>query len=111
MLKAPYEDEKDKNIAEELYSILCISNGILETMCLSNRDENIVIGWILYSHEMMMEWTAFYTANYGIKGTVFSDDGAGSPFIMNLDGTITCFNAIDNESIKMAETLLDFFQL
>lgn len=110
LLHTPYQGERDKTIPEELYAVLSISNGISETMNLPDTEERIIIGWILYPYEMIQEWTAFYTENYGIKGTVFSDDGAGCPYIIKPDGAITCFNGIDNEEFEIADTLLDFFQ-
>ena len=110
LLHAPYKGKKDGNIPEELYSILCISNGILETMCLSDTEEPIVIGWIVYPHDMILEQTAFYTENYGIKGTIFSDDGAGCPYIIKNDRSITSFIGIVDEEYKIADTLSDFFQ-
>ena len=110
LLHAPYKGEKDANIPEELYSILCITNGISETMCLLDNKEPIVIGWIVYPHDTILEQTAFYTENYGIKGTIFSDDGAGCPYIVKSDGSITSFNGIDHEEYKIADTLSDFFQ-
>lgn len=48
-----------------------ITNGISEIMCLPDTNEKIEIGWIIYSHEVMVEWTSFYVANYGIKGQCF----------------------------------------
>lgn len=76
LLHISYKGKKSENIPEELYSILCISDGILETMRLSDNDEKIAIGWILYSHDEILKWTAFYAANYSIEGAVFSGDGA-----------------------------------
>ncbi len=110
LLHAPYTGKKDEHIPEELYSILCMSNGISETMCLGNHKEPILIGWIVYPHDMILEQTTFYTENYGIKGTIFSDDGAGCPYIIKRDGAITSFNGIDDAEYKIADTLSDFFQ-
>lgn len=76
LLHTSYKGKKSENIPEELYSILCISDGILETMRLSDNDEKIAIGWIIYSHDDILEWTAFYAAKYSIEGAVFSGDGA-----------------------------------
>lgn len=110
LLHAPYQGQKDVCMPEELYSILCISNGISETMYLPHTEEKTTIGWILYPYEMIQQWTAFYAVQYSIQGTVFSDDGAGCPYILKGDGSITCFNGIDNEESKIADTLSDFFQ-
>lgn len=109
LLHAPYNGKKDENIPQEIYSILCVSNGISETMCLPGTNEKVEIGWIIYSYEMMLKWTAFYATNYGIKGIVFSDDGADCIYCIKLNGTITCFNSIDNDEAQIADTLWDFF--
>lgn len=109
LLHAPYKGEKDKNIPEEIYSILCVSNGISEIMSSPDTDEKIEIGWIIYSREMILEWTAFYATNYDLKGIVFSDDGADCVYCMKPDGTITCFDSMDNEETQIADTLWDFF--
>lgn len=109
LLHAPYNGERCDNISKEIYSILRVSNGISETMRLSGINEKIEIGWVIYSHEMILEWTSFYAANYGIKGIVFSDDGADGVYCMKRDETITYFNRIDNEETQAADTLWDFF--
>lgn len=109
LLYAPYKRGKNENIPEELYAILGISNGISETMYLPDTEEKIIIGWILYPYDEIQKWTAFYAENYGITGTVFSDDGAGCPYIIKTDGSITCFRGIEDEEYKVADTLLDFF--
>lgn len=64
----------------------------------------------LYIHmEMILEWTSFYTTNYGLKGIIFSDDGADCVYCIKPDGAITCFNSIDKDEIQIADTLWDFF--
>ena len=108
-LYAPYTDKQNKNIPEELYSILSISNSILETMHLPATGETIEISWIVYSHEMMIEWTDFYATNYNIEGVVFSDDD-DNVYIIKPDNTITCYNTIENIETKIADSLFDFFQ-
>ena len=110
LLHAPYKGKRDSGIPEELYSILYVSDGISETMCLPNTNEKIEIGWIVYSHEMILEWTAFYAMNYGIKGIVFSDNGADCVYCIKPNGTITCFSGIDGEETQIADTLWNFFQ-
>ncbi len=109
LLHAPYIGKIYENIPQQLYSILRISNGITETMRLSDTNEKIEIGWILYSHEMIMEWTSFYATHYRIKGSIFSDDGADCVYCIKTDGTITCFDSTDNNEIQIADTLWDFF--
>ncbi len=39
LLHAPYKGERSKNIPEEIYSILCVSDGISETMCSSSTEK------------------------------------------------------------------------
>ncbi len=108
-LHAPYKGERDTTIPEEIYSILYVSNGISETMGLPGAEEKIEIGWIVYPHERILEWTAFYAANYGIKGIVFSDDGADCVYYIKANGTIACFNSMVNEETEIADTLWSFF--
>lgn len=110
LFHVPYEGKKCSIIPEELYSILYISNGIAETMILPDSDEKIEISWIIYPHDMIIEQTEFYVETYNLNGTVFSEDGTGSPFIIKPDGMIICFNCIDNEETVVADSLLDFFQ-
>lgn len=109
LLKAPLNKEKEDFISEELYSILCISNGIEECMIHPQNGEKIAISWIIYSYEMIVEESAFYKDEYDIEGAVFSDDGAGNPYIMKTNGTITSYNAIDNEENIIAASLYEFF--
>lgn len=45
---------------------------------------------------------------YGLSGTVFSDDGAGNPYYI-LDDMVYEYDPIDNESNLMAETIIEFF--
>lgn len=71
--------------------------------------EIMPIGWIVYPYEMIRSDTAFYRAEYKIDGIVFSDDGAGNPFILKLNGAVVCFNAIDGEEVKAANSLSEFW--
>ena len=68
------------------------------------------IMWILYSYDEMMIESSFYQENYGIEGFVFADNGAGEPYVLKPDGTITCYNAIDDEEIQVADSLSDFYK-
>ena len=109
LLHDPYTGDKHENISQEIYSFLQISNGISETMRLPNKKEKIEIVWLIYSHDMILEWTSFYDTNYGLKGTVFSDDGGDCVYCIKPDGAITCFNSMDNDETQIADTLWDFF--
>ncbi len=71
--------------------------------------EIMPIGWIVYPYEMIRSDTAFYRAEYKIDGIIFSDDGAGNPFILKPDGAVVCFNAIDGEEVKAANSLSAFW--
>jgi len=97
------------NLPDELISILAKSNGIMETMLLPGKTEPMNVGWIIYSYDEICEQTEFYKKQYGIKGTVFSDNGAGDPYFY-LDGKVYEFNAIYNESELIAESLHQFFE-
>ena len=99
----------DMSVPEVLKSILAKSDGILETMIVPNTGEKITIGWIIYSYEMIQKETAYYKEEYGIEGTVFSDDGAGNPYYI-LDDKIYQFNPIDNESELVADSLEEFYK-
>ena len=99
----------DMSVPEVLKSILAKSDGILETMIVPNTGEKITIGWIIYSYEMIQKETAYYKEEYGIEGTVFSDDGAGNPYYI-LDDKIYQFNPIDNESELIADSFEDFYK-
>lgn len=98
----------DLKVPEELRSILAEADGILETMTVPKTGEKITVGWILYSYEEMMKETAFFRDEYGIRGTVFADDGAGNPYYI-LYGKVFQFNPIDNESEPVANSLEEFF--
>ena len=108
MLHAPYQGNRDAIIPEELFAILQVSNGISERMCLPDSGEKEEIGWIFYPYEMMLEWTTFYQANYGIEGVIFSEDGADGVYCLKPNGTVTCFYGVDDEEIQVADTLWDF---
>ena len=97
------------SVPEVLKSILAKSDGILETMTVPKTGERITIGWIIYSYEMIQKETAYYNEEYGIEGTVFSDDGAGNPYYI-LDDKIYQFNPIDNESELVADSLEEFYK-
>jgi len=96
-------------LPEVLKGILKISDGIQESMVLPKTGERITIGWIIYSYEMIQKMTAYYKDEYGIEGTVFSDDGAGNPYYI-LDEKIYQFDPIDNESEQVAESLEEFYK-
>lgn len=96
-------------LPEVLKEILLKSDGIEESMVHPKTGEIITIGWIIYSYDMICKMTAFYKSDYGIEGTVFSDDGAGNPYYI-LDGKIYQFNPIDNESEFIADSLEEIYK-
>ena len=97
-------------IPEELRDILRQSNGIEETMKHPVRDEMMPIGFIIYTYEEIVKLTAFYREQYGLAGTVFSDDGTGDPYYLkDGDGAVFQFHPIDDEHEKIADSLEEFF--
>lgn len=109
LLHPPYEGEWTINTPEEIRSILRISNGIEETMLHPKTGERMSIGWIVYPYEMMLEENSFYQQEYGIEGFVFSDNGAGEPYLLKADGTVACFDPICGEESRAAESLSSFY--
>lgn len=117
LIKKYYDDniefqepnDSDMQVPDVLKTILAKSDGILETMVIPKTGERITIGWIIYSYDMIQKQTAFYKDEYGIEGTVFSDDGTGNPYYI-LDGKIFQFDPIDNESEFIADSLEDFYK-
>lgn len=99
---------EDNSIPELLREILQKTNGIQETMIHPKTGEKMEIGWIVYSYDEIIYATNYYKKEYGLSGTVFSDDGAGNPYYI-YDDKIYEYNPIDNESYLKAESLDDFF--
>ncbi len=99
----------DSDMPTALLEILSLSDGIEEVITVGDRKESI--GWILYSYEMIKNNTEYYTAEYGINGYIFSDDGAGNVFVMKDDESIYLFNAIDGEEEYFAESLAKFWDI
>ena len=97
------------DIPEEIRDILAISDGILETMINPKTGKEMTISWIVYSYSEVQKATEYYKNEYGIEGTVFSDNGAGDPYYIN-DGKVYLFEPIDNESEMLADSLEDFFR-
>ena len=89
------------SVPDVLKSVLSKSDGILETMLVPKNGKRITIGWIIYPYEMIQKETAFFKEEYGIDGTVFSDDGAGNPYYIH-DNKIFQFNPIDTLSPSRA---------
>lgn len=110
ILHAPYTGSNEDNIPEVLYALLRISNGIGETMRNPGTGEEMMIAWIVYPYEIIAAETRFFAATYGLKGVVFANDGAGNPYLIKPDGTITQFNCIDNQETRIANTLFDYFE-
>ena len=110
LLQPPYLGENTGEIPEELLSILRISNGIKETMTHPQSGELIVVQWLLYPYETMVSDTDFYHTEYQVVGTVFSTDGAGSPYLLKPDGSVTCFDGTDGTETKISSSLEDFYK-
>ena len=97
------------DLPEELKKLLKQSNGIQETMFIPSKNEEIVVGWIVYPLDEIIRETQYYKEEYGIDGVVFSGDGAGDPLYIS-DGKIYEFYPIDNESTLKADSLEAFFR-
>lgn len=111
LLNAPYEGERPKDIPEEIFAILRVSDGIEETMIHPGTGESLVIERIIYSCEMMREESSFYQEEYGVEGVVFATDGAGDPYILKPDGRVTCLEAAAGEETEAAGSLREFYRL
>lgn len=109
LLHEPCNIQNNLELPNELFMILKESNGIEESMELPGNEGVAPIAWILYSYEMIVEETKFYYEEYGIEGFVFSDDGAGNPYILKENGEVFCFDAIDASEEKTAESLEEFW--
>lgn len=106
---APLEVNPDRSdVPAVLLEILRRSNGIMETMRnpLTGTYENI--GWIVYPLSEIIKWTGFYHEEYGIKGTVFSDDGAGNPYYLKKNGKVYLLDS--GEETLVSDSLYEFFQ-
>ena len=109
LLQPPYLGEGEE-IPEELLLILRISNGIEETMIHPKSGEKIVIGWVIYPYEIIVSDTRFYRKEYQMDGTVFSTDGAGNPYLLKPDGTVSCLDGIDGIETKISNSLANFYK-
>ena len=110
LLNPPYEGERLEGISEEIHAILCISNGIMETMLHPETGERLSIGWIIYPYEMIREESSFYHEEYGIEGVVFASDGAGDPYILKPDGRVIRLDPTCGEEIGEASSLREFYK-
>lgn len=106
---APLMSNPDvSDFPEELLEILQKSNGIMETMRnpLTGKWENI--GWIIEPLSEIIKWTTFYREEYGIQGTVFSDDGAGNPYYLKKNHKVYLLDG--SEETFVSDSLYKFFQ-
>ncbi|MBD5112222.1 MAG: SMI1/KNR4 family protein [Ruminococcaceae bacterium] len=106
----PYTGER-ADIPEELFEILQTADGIRETMPNPETGEPMSIAWILYPYDYMATESEFYHNEYGVDGTVFADDGAGNPYILKSNGSVSLFDAIDGEESTAANSLEEFYQI
>ena len=102
--------EAKKWLPQELYNLLLLSDGISESMKNPVTGEPMTISWIIYPYQEIAESTRFFSARYGLDGTVFSDDGCGNPFILKADGKVTSYHVIDGEEQAVADSLYSFLQ-
>ena len=111
LLNPPYEGERLEGIPEEIHAILCISNGIMETMLHPETGESLSIGWIIYPYEMIREESSFYREEYGVEGVVFTSDGAGDPYILKPDGRVMRLDPTCGEETGEAGSLREFYKV
>ncbi|MDE7399778.1 MAG: SMI1/KNR4 family protein [Oscillospiraceae bacterium] len=104
----PYTGER-ADIPEELLDILRVADGIRETMPNPETGEPMSIAWVLYPYDYMVKESEFYHNEYGVEGTVFADDGAGNPYILKSNGSVSLFDAIDVAESPIAVSLMDFY--
>lgn len=97
-------------IPEELYEILKISNGINETMKLPNREDNIIIGWIIYPFDEIKSQTKRYREEYSGEGIVFVGNGADGFFILKPDGKVFIREYLDEDEELYADSLAEYFR-
>lgn len=107
-LQEPFISEMP-DIPKELTDILIKTNGIKELIMLPGKKDPIEIYWIIYPYAEMCKETEYYKNEYGIKGTVFSGDGAGNPYYLS-DGKVYELDPIDDESELKANSLAEFFE-
>lgn len=107
----PCEGREDLGLPGEILGLLRVSDGLMETMVRPGTGEVIPVSWIVYPRAMMAEETGFYRETYGLEGIVFSDDGAGNPFLLKNDGAVVRFDAIDGEEVPVAGSLAEFFRI
>lgn len=110
LLSEPYTGER-ADIPKELFDILRTADGIRETMSNPETGEPMPIAWILYPYDEIVKESEFYHNEYKIEGTVFADDGAGNPYILKPDGSVTLFDAVDGEESTAANSLEEFYQI
>ncbi len=105
----PFEG-KLAGVPDELADLLRQSDGVMETMVHPRSGEVIPVGWVIYPGAMMAEETVFYRETYGVEGTAFATDGAGSPYLLKRGGQVVHFDPIDGEEVFAAGSLVKFFR-
>lgn len=104
------ESELGFCLPEELKSILKFSNGIEELMRNPKTQKLMSISYIIYSIDMVLSQTIFYRDTYGLeKCIVFSDYGAGNPFIYNVQhDKVYIYYSIDDKLEKYSESIEEY---
>ena len=93
----------------ELYNVLKISNGIDETMVISDTGKKIIIGRIIYSFDEIIKETSWYLSENDSEGIVFAGNGAGGCFILKPNGKVFINEFFDEGEEYYADSLSDFF--
>lgn len=107
----PYTGAAEANFPPELLAVLQVSNGVEEVMAHPRTGEVLPIGWVLYPYRQILEETSFLAQERGPEGWVFSTNGAGDPYLLKADGTVTCYDATDGSECPVADSLERFYTL
>lgn len=101
------EGRLNLHVPDQLAQLLRVSNGVQELLCIGDKIEPI--GPILYSLEDMVQASCFYRATYGVRGIVFTCDGAGDVYYLDEAGIVWYYHPISGEQEAVAASLQDFF--
>lgn len=104
----PPLNKKCTDLPKELSDLLNKSNGIMEVMEHPKTGELMNTAWIIYPYDTIIEETEYYRKEYSVEGYVLSTNGAGDPFILKSDGSITLLDCIDNEENLVLGSLEKF---
>lgn len=97
-------------IPNELLDLLSISNGIEETIYISQINQVKSISHIIYPIDIILSETKFYFKEYALNNIlIFTNDENGNPYLLKDDYKVYLFNSIDGELQLYANNILEFF--